>query len=189
MASQAFVPLLISRSKRKWEANVASVLFGVVFVSLLAQVSIPLAWTPVPITGQTFGVTLMALLWGRSRAVAALLGYLLIGSLGLPVFALGKAGLVLGPTTGYLIGMVFSATLIGSIADSGWSSSFLTSFVTAVLGSFLVFSFGVLVLALYLPAESLLAAGVLPFLPGDLIKNLLAAWFATSFRSVFKNPS
>src|SRR5690242_2967503 len=106
--SQAIVPVLIDRTKTRWLSEALAVFGGVALLSALAQVVIHLPWTPVPITGQTFGIALLALSWGRKRAVAAMVSYLAIGALGVPVFALGQTGLSFGPTMGYLVGMLFA---------------------------------------------------------------------------------
>jgi len=105
-----------------WEWHRASLLTdallvvaGSLFVAALAQVSLPLPFTPVPITGQTFAVLLVGAVLGARRGAASLVLYLLEGSLGLPVFANGTNGLarLLGPTGGYLIGFVAAAWIVG----------------------------------------------------------------------------
>lgn len=155
-----------------------SVVIGVAFLSLLAQIALPLPWTPVPVTGQTFGAALVALLWGRKRGCLVFISYLLIGSLGAPVFALGKAGLLLGPTSGYLLGMLVATYVMGTLADLGWTRTFLQSYLAAVIGSVITFAFGLLVLSFYLPSSALLGAGLLPFLAGDVVKTLAASAIA-----------
>src|SRR4051812_12271756 len=104
--SEALIPIRLSQSQNKVLSELAALFGGVLLLSLLAQVAIPLPWTPVPITGQTFGVALVALSWGRKRALSAFLAYLAVGAFGLPVFAAGKSGLMMGPTFGYLVGMM-----------------------------------------------------------------------------------
>jgi biotin transport system substrate-specific component len=158
---------------------------GVLLVSALARVVIRLPWTPVPITGQTFGVALMALLWGRNRAIAVVAGYIGIGALGAPVFAGGDGGasaLVIGPTIGYIGGMLLAAPLVGWLADRGATRSFFTAFGAAACGSVVIFTCGVFGLSFWLPHThigALLTAGLLPFLPGDFLKNIIAASIAT----------
>ncbi len=165
-------------AKIAWLQNILICLGGVVFLSLLAQIAIPLPFTPVPITGQTFGVTLLALTLGRNRSISTLVTYLLAGAAGLPVFAQAQSGLVLGPTMGYLIGMLLASVVMGTLADRGWTSSLKKSFAAAFMGSALVFSCGLAVLAFYVPANMLLMAGLVPFLPGLIIKDSLAALIA-----------
>ncbi|MES2801016.1 MAG: biotin transporter BioY [Bdellovibrionota bacterium] len=170
------------------QSNVAIVSCAVVVLSLLAQVSIPIPFTPVPITGQTFAVSFIALMLGRKRGVAAVLAYLCIGAAGLPVFASGKSGIG-GATTGYLIGMLLGAWLMGTLSDRGWTKSFRKTLLATYAGSFCVFSCGLLVLSLFIPLEGLLVAGLYPFLLGDLLKNILAAMLVTKTDNFFGGQS
>lgn len=155
-----------------------TVLFGLALLTILSQISVPLGFTPVPITGQTLGVALCALLFGRARGVTAVASYLVLGFAGVPLFALGKSGLVLGPTAGYLVGMMIAAIVMGTLSDRGWTKTFARTWAAAFIGSAITFTCGVLVLSFFLPRESLFAAGVLPFLPGDFVKTLIAATIA-----------
>ncbi len=173
--AQALLPRLILKSDHQTLANVLSVFAGILLISLLAQVSIPLPFTPVPITGQTFGVALTALLWGRKRGFATVLGYLSLGGLGLPIFAMGKSGFLIGPTLGYLVGMLVASFLMGTLADLGWTKSFLKTWFAAFLGSLVTFSFGLWILSYFVMTEHLLMAGLFPFIPGDLIKTALVS--------------
>jgi len=174
--AMTLVPFFVSKAKNRLAAEVAALFLGVTLIGLLAQVAIPLPWTPVPITGQTFGVALTALLWGRKRAVAVMIAYLAAGVAGLPVFATTFS---FGATNGYLMGMFFSALLVGELADRGFTRTWGQAFLAAALGSVLTFTFGLIVLSFFVPREMLFTAGLLPFLPGDFIKNSLAAWLAT----------
>jgi biotin transport system substrate-specific component len=141
----AFVPRVLGSRAGNLGWEIVAGACGVVLLSVLAQVSIPLPWTPVPITGQTFGVTLIALLFGK-RAVPVVVSYLALGAAGLPVFAAGKFGLAWGPTVGYLIGMVFSAGIAGFLADRGFTRSWPRAMVAGFAGSAAVFTCGLLVL-------------------------------------------
>lgn len=174
----SLIPSFIIQRGNKLRDNTLCVLGGVALLSLLAQITFFLPWTPVPITGQTFGVALMALLWGRKRAVLVMLGYLGLGGLGLPIFALGKSGLLMGPTMGYLFGMVAAAYVMGALADKGWTQKWWMSYLATFSGSVLTFAFGLLGLSLFMPKESLLIAGLIPFLPGDIMKTILASSIA-----------
>ncbi len=156
-------------------------------VALLAQLTIRLPWTPVPITGQTFGVTLMALLWGRNRALTVMTTYLILGAFGAPIFSGGTHGLELAPTVGYLIGMFFSALLVGELSNRGATRSWGRAFLASACGSALTFIFGLIVLSHFVPAAHLLTAGLLPFLPGDFLKNALAATIAVTARKKISN--
>lgn len=178
----ALIPQYLIQRGNKTLENVLSVMCGVAGLSLLSQIAIPLAWTPVPITGQTFGVYLVALLWGRKRGLAVILSYLAIGAVGLPVFALGKYGLSFGPTSGYLVGMVLATYWIGMLSDLGWTKTYLRTYLAAAAGSLVIFACGNIVLSFFIPLKALLAAGVLPFLPGDVIKTSLASYIAYKFQ-------
>lgn len=175
--SQAFVPTLIIDRGNTTLHNMVSYGLGVIGLALLAQIAIPLPWTPVPITGQTFGVTLIALLFGKTRAVSVVATYLLLGLAGMPFLAAAK----LGPTSGYLVGMLLSSVVVGHLADLGWTRSFIKTWFAGFLGSLCVFACGLLVLSFFVPSETLMVAGFFPFLPGDAIKTLAAASIAYGF--------
>jgi biotin transport system substrate-specific component len=145
--------------------------------ALAAQVAIPLPWTPVPITGQTFAVLLTGAVLGARRAFLAQALYLLEGALGLPVFAGGAAGVLklVGPTGGYLMAFPFAAAAVGALCERGWDRRFGSMLAAMLLGSTVFFALGLLQLSRFVPGSTLLAQGLLPFLPGDLIKSSLAA--------------
>lgn len=145
--------------------------------ALAAQIALPLPWTPVPITGQTFAVLLSGAVLGARRAFVAQLLYLAEGAIGLPVFAGGASGahILVGPTAGYLAAFPFAAALTGALAARGWDRRFVTMAAAMLLGSSVIFALGALNLARFIPAGQVLASGVLPFIPGDLIKTTLAA--------------
>ncbi|MEZ4815102.1 MAG: biotin transporter BioY [Bdellovibrionota bacterium] len=174
--SQAVIGLWIEEKNAFTKA--VSVIFGVVLLTALAQIAIPLPFTPVPITGQTFGVALLSLLWGRKWGFASVALYVCVGAMGLPVFSAGAAGLKLA-TSGYLLGMCLSAFVIGSLADRGFSKSFKKSFMACLVGSLCVFTCGLIVLSNFVPKEALLSAGFLPFIPGDIAKSTLASFIAS----------
>lgn len=142
-----------------------------------AQVAIPLPWTPVPITGQTFAVLLTGAVLGGRRAFLAQLLYLLEGACGLPVFAGGAAGahVFVAPTAGYLVSFPFAAALVGLLAERRWDRSFLGMFSAMLLGSAVIFAFGLAWLSRFVQGPGLLVSGLFPFLPGDVIKATLSA--------------
>ena len=142
--------------------NVLLVLGGVVFLSLMAQVMIPLPYTPVPITLGTFGVTLMALLYGRKLGTATILSYVAAGSLGAPIFAGAKAGSLFSPTGGYILGY---------LADKGITKSYVKTILSLMLSSAIILTLGALVLSLFVTDKNVFMVGVLPFLPGDALKS------------------
>jgi biotin transport system substrate-specific component len=148
-----------------------------VLLAVCSYISFNLPLSPVPITGQTFGVLLVALALGRVRASAVVLAYLLEGSAGLPVFAGGSAGLakLMGLTGGYLIGFLVAAYVVGTLADRGWDRTYLRSGLAMVIGTAIIFVAGLSQLALFIPSEALLAAGLIPFIPGAIIKIATAS--------------
>ncbi len=174
--SKAFIVTYLNIYPQKQLAKVAAFFGGVLMLSLLAQLKIVLPWTPVPITGQTFGVALLALLYGSRLSLAIFSSYLGLGFVGLPIFAGGASGLFWGPTFGYLVGMLMASWCVGKLSDRGWSRSFVKALAACYLGSTLIFLFGLIGLSFFIPFKSLFVAGVLPFMLGDFIKNVLAAW-------------
>lgn len=178
MQSQALVSrILVEKGDSKLN-HLLSFLSGVLLISLLAQVAFPLPWTPVPITGQTFGVALVALLWGQKKAFSIVACYLFLGILGLPIFAGAQAGFAFGVTSGYLLGMLLSTLVVGALSDRGWTNSFVKSWFAGFLGSCVTFTCGLFILSFYIPFETLFIAGLLPFLPGDVVKTVTAATIA-----------
>lgn len=165
--------------------NALLVIGASVVTAFAAQIAIPLPWTPVPITGQTFAVVLSGAVLGARRGALAQLLYLAGGALGLPVFAEGGAGIakLLGPTGGYLVAFPIAAAITGALAERGWDRHFGTMLAAMLAASTVIFGLGLLGLARFAPAGQLLGAGLLPFLPGDLIKSTLAA---LAFPSVWR---
>lgn len=175
------VPTLYSRTFPRtapWLRDLLLVLTGSLFLALLAQVEIPLPFTPVPITGQTFGVLLLGAALGSRRATAAMLTYIAEGAIGLPFFAGGSSGLriLTGATAGYLAGFVIAAFVIGLLAERGLERSVRTSLIPFLLGTVIIYVCGALWLATIVGGlDKALSLGVLPFLLGDFIKLILAS--------------
>ncbi len=160
-----------------WLRNAFLISIGALFVALLAQVKIPLPFTPVPLTGQTFAVLLVGATLGSKRGAASLFFYTLLGAFGLPVFAGGAAGMAYlsGATLGYLVGFIVAAYVIGRLAERGLERSLRTSLVPFLVGTLVIYIFGASWLTILFGFEKALALGVLPFLIGDAIKLVLAA--------------
>lgn len=186
---QALIAQYLSQRGNTLVANFFAILGGLTILGALAQISISLPHTPVPITGQTLGIAVIALLWGQKRGLAIVASYLALGGLGLPIFASGKSGGMIGPTSGYLIGMLFASAWMGFLADRGWTKSFLMTWVATVSGSILIFGFGIYGLSFFVPREGLFSLGVLPFLPGDAIKSLVGTSIVTSSYKFFGRSS
>ncbi|MBK9211320.1 MAG: biotin transporter BioY [Anaerolineales bacterium] len=161
-----------------WLRDLTLIILGSLFVAALAQVEIPLPFTPVPITGQTFGVLLVGAALGSKRGAASLTLYLAEGALGLPFFAGGAHGLsvLTGATAGYLLGFIGAAYVIGRLAEKGLERSVRTSFIPFLVGTVLIYACGVTWLAVMLGSWSkAVTFGLIPFLIGDIIKLLAAS--------------
>jgi biotin transport system substrate-specific component len=157
--------------------DLALIAAGSALIALSAQVAIPLTFSPVPVTGQTFGVLLVASLLGRMRGTAAVLAYLAEGAAGLPVFAGAAAGpaVMLGPTGGYLAGFALGAYVCGGLAERGWDRAPLRTAASMILGNLAIFALALPWLARFVGAPSVWALGFWPFIPGDIVKIGLAA--------------
>ncbi|MEJ2050331.1 MAG: biotin transporter BioY, partial [Calditrichota bacterium] len=155
--------------------DILLIMTGSLLLGLLAQVRIPLPFTPVPVTGQTFGVLLLGTLLGRARGTLTVLAYLGEGVAGMPVFAGAAAGpaILLGPTGGYLIGFLFAAYVVGRMAEAGWDRKMGTTVLMMSIGTGIIYLVGLLGLMRFVPGNLLLETGLLPFLPGGLIKIIL----------------
>ncbi len=166
-------------------ANIFAILLGSLLIAVLAQVSIPVPFSPVPITGQTIGVVLVGGLLGARRGAMAVLTYLIEGAMGLPVFAQMKAGahVLVGPTAGYLWGFVFAAFLIGYLAEKGWTVKPVFSFLSCFAATTLILVLGTLYLAAFkLGFNEAMVMGFYPFLVGDVIKSAVCAGLITGVR-------
>ena len=163
-----------------WLRDLSLIALGAALMALLAQVRIPLPFTPVPLTGQTFGVLLVAAALGSKRGAASMALYMALGAFGLPVFAGGAAGLsyMTGATLGYLIGFVLAAYVVGGLAERGLERSVRTSLLPFLVGTLIIYLCGVTWLTVLLGSlTKAFAAGLVPFLLGDAIK-LVAATLA-----------
>lgn len=158
--------------------DVVRILAANLLLVLCAHIIVPLPWTPVPITGQTFGVLLVAVLLGSRRSAAVMGLYLLEGLSGLSVFApIGLPGILhfFGPTAGYLLSYPVAAFLTGWLVERGAGQKILSLLGALVAGEVIIFAFGCAWLAapMHLGWSKAFFAGVAPFLPGDTIKTLL----------------
>lgn len=165
---------------------------GTLLLALSAQISFFIPTTPVPITMQTFAVLLIGALYGARLGAITMVVYLLEGLLGLPVFSFGRNAwtpsqiptlpLILGPTAGYLLTYPFVAAVVGLLAQRGWDRQIRSAVPAMLLGNVIILLGGFawfvgLNAFLGKPVDLgvLFAATVLPFLPGDALKLLLAA--------------
>jgi biotin transport system substrate-specific component len=163
--------------KNTFLVNITLAVIGSLFVALMAQITIYLPFSPVPITGQTFAVLLIGMSYGSRLGSITILTYLLEGVSGMPFFAGGLAGpsVLVGPSGGYLLGFVVAAWVVGRFVERHTVMKPITTFFIFVVGSVVIYTFGVIWLSISLGLHKAIAVGVLPFLPGDLIKALLAS--------------
>jgi biotin transport system substrate-specific component len=172
---------LVDRSRLR---DVVAVVGFALFTALAAQITIPLGFTPVPITGQTFAVLLAGGVLGASRGALSMGLYVALGAIGLPFYAEGTGGwtAATGATMGYLAGFVMAAYVVGKMAEHGQDRKLATSLPAFLAGSLIIYGFGAIWLAfdLGLPVtadageQSAISLGVAPFLVGDMLKALLA---------------
>ncbi|ABB15488.1 bioY family protein [Carboxydothermus hydrogenoformans Z-2901] len=156
--------------------------------AVLAQIAIPLPGG-VPFTLQVFAVFLGIFLLGK-KSFWGMLTYLLLGAIGLPVFAQARGGIgvILGPTGGYLLGFALSGLIGGFIVER--SNFNIGGKILAVLVSLiLIYSLGTIQLAyiLKLPLSKAIAVGVKPFVPWDIIKGVMAILLATHLQKALTN--
>jgi biotin transport system substrate-specific component len=158
--------------------SVLAVVLGSALVAICAHIAVPLGFTPVPVTMQTFAVLLLGLLLGPGAAFACLALYLVEGAMGLPVFTphgTGGVAQLLGPTGGYLLSYPFAAAM-ASLLYRRWGRSFLAALSASGFCSILILASGATWLGLLSHAKLavVFTQSVAPFLPGDAVKVLAA---------------
>lgn len=158
------------------------VLAGAALTGLLAQISIPVAGSPVPVTGQTFGALLVGAALGWKRGLVSMALYLLAGVAGVPWYAGHSSGSMLLsganlPTLGYILGFVVAAALVGALAARGWDRTPVRTVGAMVLGNLAIYAIGVPYLAwsLHVGLGTAWDLGMKNYLLGDALKILLAA--------------
>ena len=161
---------------RSFVGDVVLVLAGVLLTTLAAQVQIPT--TPVPFTFQTFAVLVIGATYGATRGAITMGSYAVLGLVGVPVFADWSAGpqVIFGATGGFIIGFIFAAALTGRLSELNWSSHYVKMFASFALGSVVIYSLGIPVLAMTAFGSDLVGATIvmLPYLIWDAVKALLA---------------
>lgn len=177
MAVTAPAPRVLADVLPRSIARDAMLIVGAaVMVGVFAQIAIPLPFTPVPLTGQTFAVLLAGAALGSVRGILSMLLYTIAGLVGVPWFAEGSSGFAM-PSFGYIIGFIAAAGLVGWLAERGWTRNALDTALAMVLGNVLIYTVGVTWLKFSLGATwaSAIELGMTPFLLGDGFKILLAA--------------
>mgnify|MGYP002133107216 FL=1 len=156
---------------------------GIGFISLLAQISLPVPGSPVPVTGQTLAVLLIGTTYGARLGLITFASYLLAGIAGAPIFAPSATSAnhgierLTGATGGYLVGMLVASFVLGYLADRKADQKFKTSFPALTLGSVIIFAFGLtwLKYSLELSWAKTISAGLTPFIFGELLKIAITA--------------
>jgi biotin transport system substrate-specific component len=182
--------LYVKRESLSLVAKIGLALAFAVATGLAAQIRIPLPFSPIPVTGQTFAVLAAGVLLGRKWGSFSLAAYVALGAAGIPWFNGGGAGMsfIAGPTGGYLIGFILAAFIIGYIVDRFPAArGFMPMLGIMLAVNFIViYGLGLAWLGVYLSAIKgaavslpvLLGLGAVPFIAGDIIKAVLAALMA-----------
>ena len=174
----ADVLLPANETARRIARDAVLIVGACLFTALLAQVKIPLGFTPVPITGQTFAVLLVGAALGSRRGAAAMLLYLVAGSW-LPFYAGGASGFVWSIASGgYIVGFIPAAYVVGWLAERGWDRK-VWILVAMLAGNIILYLPGLLWLSRFVLPEwacgNTLNCGLYPFILGDLIKLYVAS--------------
>jgi biotin transport system substrate-specific component len=176
--------VLVETVSLTWVRNAVAVLTGTAFISVLAQVSIPLPFTPVPLTGQTLAVLLTAGALGTWRSMSSSILYLGLALAGLPVLAPQPDGThVIGTQVfqmasfGYVVGFIVASFVVGKLSERGLSKSILGTTFTMLIGNVVIYTAGLINLKNVTGADwsQVFSWGLTPFLIGDLIKVVIAA--------------
>jgi biotin transport system substrate-specific component len=167
---------LLSRTRAR---DAALVVAAALLTAMCAQISIPIPGDPVPITGQTFAVLLTGAALGANRGALGQLLYVGLGLVGLPFYADGDSGwtVVSGATGGYLIAFPIAAWVVGKLAELRMDRNPVKAVIPFTLGSLIVFAIGVpwLAVSADLSLVRAIELGFVPFIPGGIVKALLAA--------------
>ncbi len=167
---------VVTRSSALTEA--LFVVGGVAFIAAMAQVSVPVPGSPVPVTGQTLAVLLVGTTYGARLGLTTFATYLFAGIAGAPIFAPSATSAnhgidrVMSATGGYLVGMLVASLFLGYLADRKADQKFLTSYPALLLGEVVIFGFGLTWLhnSLDLSWSATIAAGFTPFIIGEILK-------------------
>lgn len=168
-------------------ADLARIAVFAALIVVLGTVTVPLPGG-VPITAQTLGVMLAGLVLGARRAPLAILVILALAAAGLPVLAGGRGGLgvLAGPTAGYLIGWVAGSLVIGAIAHSARFTWWRAGIATLIGGVVVIYAFGIPIQAIVtgVPLGPTVLSSLV-FLPGDLLKAVVAVLLAVALRRAY----
>ncbi len=165
--------------------NILLALFGTFLLAISSKVQLPF-W-PVPMTMQTFVIFLIGMTYGVRLSFATVALYLFEGAAGLPVFASGGGiAYLIGPTAGYLYGMLFASVAISYLANLGFSKTYFKATLSLVAGSIIIFSIGIIYLGSIIGYEKAIAVGLFPFIPSELFKIALAVSLIPTIHKIIK---
>ena len=159
--------------------SLLQILGASLFIGLCAQIQVPLYFTPVPLTGQTFAVILIASTLSWQKAVLATLLYLIEGSVGVPVWAGGAFGVqcIFGPTGGYLLAYPLQAFLISYFMEKQKSMSFIKTITVLIASCCVQMGMSTLWLSGFVGSEHAMMMGFYPFVPGEILKSLIVTTY------------
>ena len=183
-----FQEAVLSLSKKgSWFRSLFLVLGGSCLIALFTRISLPLPFSPIPLALQGVVCLMMGAMLGRRLGTLTVLAFLLQGAMGLPVFALGRAGfsVLLSPTGGYLVGYLLGAWVTGSVIERSKSSHRVV--LALILGNLAIYFCGLSQLALFVGADKVFKLGMSPFLIGDGIKLIIASQLLRSFQKLGRN--
>ncbi|RWF49356.1 MAG: biotin transporter BioY [Mesorhizobium sp.] len=173
-ARPSFSPLRLQQRSVGWQAG--AVVLGTLFLALSSYIEVPMV--PVPVTMQTFAVTLIGALYGWRLGAVTIAAWLVEGAAGFPVLAGGAAGMqhFVGPTGGYLFAFPVVGALVGWLAERGWNGNrVVLAFIAMLLGNLACLVLGTAWLAVMIGAEKAITFGFVPFIVGGLLKSALGA--------------
>lgn len=175
--------------------NLRQLILAALFAAVTAVMSIiaiPLGFTPVPFTLQVLAVLLAGAVLGMKTGFISQLTYVILGAVGLPVFAQNKGGIAVlfGPRGGYIIGFVIAAAVIGLLCELIYTKQakkilkIAGLFIAMLIGIIIIYIFGATGLMLIgkMSLQKAITAGVIPFIPLDIIKAVIAAFLAYILR-------
>jgi len=167
----------ISRSTAT--TKIALVVGGVAFLALMAQISVPVPGSPVPVTGQTLGALLLGSAYGATLGFTTFASYLIIGFIGAPIFASGTHGFAhfTGATGGYLFGMLLASAITGYLAGRKWDQKIATVIPTMLIGEVVIYAAGLFWLhhSIHATWGTTFKFGFRPFILGEVIKIAIAS--------------
>lgn len=170
--------LLISNSlyQRTWLKEILVVIGASIIIGLFGAISLPLPFTPVPISTQCQAILLLSVILGSKRAFFAVLAFLTEAAMGLPVCSAGKGGILhlLGPTGGYLLGYLVAAYITGYLSEKFFKRTPTHTFYSIATGNVIVYLIALPWLSSFCGWKSAIQLGMLPFLIGDFLKLVFA---------------